>query len=136
LGMTEIIGAYNNGILSLYFPPEGVKVKKPKAGKKEADPTSESSKQDAEASTSNVRSMLDVDEEPSKEMKEKAGTDTNPTEVMSQLPDAPQEEPTPKKSMSAAEPADEDEWVEIDKESIPKKTTVEDVEDEDNKPKH
>jgi hypothetical protein len=134
--MAQIFGAYNNGIFSLFFPPEGVEVKKAKAGKKEADPTSASSKQDAEASTSKVRSMLDVDEEPSKEMKEKVGTNTNPTEVMSQLPDAPQEEPTPKKSISVAEPADEDEWVEIDKESIPKKTTVEEVEDEDDKPKH
>jgi hypothetical protein len=111
--------------------------------KKEAHTTAEALKTETGASASSarptsqkIRSMLDAHDEPSRELKEKAGTDTNPTEVMSQLPDTPQEEPTPKKLKSAAPESTDDEWVEIDKDSIPKKAMVEEVEDEDDKPKH
>jgi len=66
-------------------------------------------------------------------------TSHNPKEVARNLPDAPKDGPSLAKKAPAGETADavtdDEEWVEIDKESIPKKASVEDVEDEEDKPK-
>ena len=56
--------------------------------------------------------------------------------VAKKLPDVPKEEPSPPKAKAAAKPedaADDDEWVQVDKPNIPKKVSVEDAEDEDDK---
>jgi hypothetical protein len=82
--------------------------------------------------------MLDIgdDNEPPAKLREIAGTGSNPKEIASELPNAPTTEPLPKKTkLSAESKAEDEEWVEIDKESIPKNATVEDVEDEEEKPK-
>jgi hypothetical protein len=67
-------------------------------------------------------------------------TSTPAVEVAKKLPDTPQEEPTAKKFKAAHKALDDDDkdddWVEIDKHSIPKQASVEEVEDEDDKKKY
>jgi hypothetical protein len=89
--------------------------------------------------------MLDVtDEAPTKPVsQEKAATSATeePTskaaEVSESVANPPLDEPSPAKKAktSESETPEEDDWVEIDKDSIPKRVTVEDVEDEEDKPK-
>jgi hypothetical protein len=135
-------GLANQNLSSIFFPPEGAKHKEDAA---EKDTPEASLSKKTVPTGQKIRSMLDVtDEPPAKSIvdeppvksKEAAEISSNPSEIAGKLPDPPQDEPSPAKKAKTSEAAalDED-WVEIDKESIPKRVTVEDVEDEEDKPK-
>lgn len=107
----------------LFFPPVGVETRDPPEsfGLKSTKPSTASQK---------IKSMLDVGDEPTAQEKEESGTSSNPKELEKELPAPPTEEPSPKKQKVD----DDEDWVEIDKNSIPH-ASVEDVPDEEEKPK-